>query len=44
MDGGKSHHSTAGCRSLARSTNIRSGTLSEAIVAGKDDPCNNCIR
>lgn len=41
---GKSYHSNRGCRSLARSTTIRSGTKQEAANAGKTDPCNNCIR
>ena len=41
---GKSYHSTSGCRSLARSKTILSGTLEEAIAAGKSDPCNNCVK
>lgn len=41
---GKSYHSTSGCRSLARSKTILSGSISDAKAAGKSDPCNNCIR
>lgn len=42
VDGGKSYHFTSGCTSLSRSKNIRSGTLQDALNAGKTDPCNNC--
>ena len=42
--GGDSYHSTSGCRSLARSKVIKSGTLAQAKNAGKHDPCNNCVR
>jgi competence protein ComEC len=41
---GKSYHSTSGCRSLARSKIIDSGTLSQAQASGHTDPCNNCVR
>ena len=40
--GGRSYHFNRGCRSLARSNNVRSGTLQDALNAGKTDPCNNC--
>jgi len=36
---GEVYHSTSGCRSLARSTNIRSGTIAES---GKSRGCRNC--
>lgn len=39
---GKSYHSRKTCRTLSRSKTILSGTLSEAIAAGKDDPCDVC--
>lgn len=42
VDGGESYHFSRGCRSLARSTNVREGTLQDALNAGKTDPCNNC--
>lgn len=42
VDGGKSYHFTSGCTSLSKSKNIRSGTLQDALNAGKTDPCNNC--
>jgi len=42
VPGGQVYHSTTGCRSLARSSDIRSGTLQDAINAGKDRPCKNC--
>lgn len=42
VDGGKSYHFSQDCVSLSRSKNIRSGTLQDAINAGKTDPCNNC--
>jgi hypothetical protein len=41
---GKSYHYSKGCRSLARSKTIYSGSLTEAKQAGKHDPCNNCVR
>lgn len=40
--GGGSYHSTSSCRTLARSKTINSGTLSQALAAGKTDPCNVC--
>jgi len=40
--GGKSYHFSAGCPSLSRSANIKTGTLQDALNAGKTDPCNNC--
>lgn len=42
VNGGKSYHFTKDCPSLSRSTNIKSGTLQDALNAGKTDPCNNC--
>ena len=42
VDGGQSYHFSANCRSLARSRNIRQGTLQDALNAGKTDPCNIC--
>lgn len=39
---GKSYHTTSGCSTLSRSKTILSGTLDEAIAAGKTDPCNVC--
>lgn len=39
---GKSYHFSKGCPSLSRSKTIFSGTLSDALDAGKTDPCNNC--
>lgn len=39
---GKSYHFSQNCPSLARSNNIQTGTLQEALNAGKTDPCNNC--
>lgn len=39
---GKSYHFLSSCPSLSRSTNIQTGTLQDAINAGKTDPCNNC--
>lgn len=41
-NGGKSYHFSADCPSLSRSKNIQSGTLQDALNAGKKDPCNNC--
>lgn len=40
--GGKSYHFSSSCPSLSRSKNIKSGTLQQALNAGKKDPCNNC--
>lgn len=42
--GGKSHHATEDCPTLKRSKVILSGTLDEAFSAGKDDPCDVCIK
>lgn len=39
---GKSYHFSKSCPSLSRSKNIRTGTLQDALNAGKKDPCNNC--
>ena len=39
---GKSYHFSKSCPSLARSKTIRTGTLQDALNAGKRDPCNNC--
>ena len=39
--GGYAYHSNPGCRSLARSTNIQSGSLADAQARGKT-PCRNC--
>lgn len=39
---GKSYHTTSGCSTLSRSKTILSGTLDEAMAAGKTDPCNVC--
>jgi len=39
---GKSHHTTDKCSPLSRSKTILSGTLEEAITAGKIDPCDVC--
>lgn len=40
--GGRSYHFNRNCPSLSRSRNISSGTLQDALNAGKTDPCNNC--
>ena len=40
--GGKSYHFSKTCPSLSKSTNIKEGTLQDALNAGKKDPCNNC--
>lgn len=42
VSGGKSYHFSNGCPSLSKSTNIQTGTLQDALNAGKTDPCNNC--
>lgn len=39
---GKSYHTTSECSTLSRSKTILSGTLDEAMAAGKTDPCNVC--
>lgn len=39
---GKSYHFSETCPSLSRSRDIKSGTLQDALNAGKTDPCNNC--
>ena len=39
-ESGSVYHSTANCRSLARSTNIRSGTIA---ASGKPRGCNICV-
>lgn len=42
VSGGKSYHFSKSCPSLSKSTNIKTGTLQDALNAGKTDPCNNC--
>lgn len=42
VSGGEVYHSTASCRTLSRSKNILSGTISEAISAGKSRQCKVC--
>ena len=39
---GKSYHTTSECSTLSRSKTILSGTIDEAMAAGKTDPCNVC--
>lgn len=39
---GKSYHNTSECSTLSRSKTILSGTIDEAMAAGKTDPCNVC--
>lgn len=41
-NGGKSYHFSESCPSLSRSKNINTGTLQDALNAGKKGPCNNC--
>ncbi|PWM55728.1 MAG: hypothetical protein DBX91_15695 [Subdoligranulum variabile] len=40
---GKSFHSTKDCVALVNSKTILSGTLEEAIMQGKSDPCSKCV-
>jgi competence protein ComEC len=40
---GKSYHYDRNCQTLKRSKKILSGTLSDAISAGKKDPCDKCV-
>lgn len=42
VSGGKVYHSTDKCPALARSTNIKAGTVEQAIAAGKKNPCKDC--
>lgn len=39
---GKSYHNNSECSTLSRSKTILSGTIDEAMAAGKTDPCNVC--
>lgn len=39
---GKSYHADKGCRTLARSKTVLSGTKEQAIQSGHSDPCNVC--
>ena len=41
--GGKSYHYSRNCTTLKRSKTIKSGTLQQALAAGKTDPCNVCV-
>jgi len=41
---GKSYHYTDKCSTLSRSKIILSGTLAEALAAGKTDPCDKCVK
>jgi competence protein ComEC len=40
---GKSYHYSKNCSTLSRSKTILSGTLQQALDAGKTDPCNVCV-
>lgn len=42
VSGGEVYHSTSSCRTLSRSKNILSGTISEANSAGKSRQCKVC--
>ena len=42
--GGKSYHYSRNCPTLSRSKTINSGTLAEAEAAGKNDPCDKCVK
>lgn len=39
---GYSYHFSSSCPTLSRSASVRSGTLADALDAGKTDPCNIC--
>lgn len=39
---GHSYHFSRSCPSLSRSSHVYNGTLSDALDAGKTDPCNIC--
>lgn len=39
---GKSYHADKGCRTLARSKTVLSGTKEQAIQSGHSDPCDIC--
>ena len=41
---GKSYHYRKDCSTLSRSKTILSGTLQQALDAGKTDPCNVCVK
>lgn len=41
---GKSYHASRNCSTLRRSKTVLSGSLSDAMAAGKYDPCNICIK
>lgn len=41
---GKSYHYDRNCPTLSRSKTVLSGSLSEAIAAGKSDPCDKCVK
>ena len=42
--GGKSYHNSRNCSTLSRSKTINEGPLSDALAAGKSDPCNVCVK
>lgn len=42
--GGKSYHNSRNCSTLSRSKTINEGSLSDALSAGKSDPCNVCVK
>lgn len=41
---GKSYHNSRDCVTLKRSKTIHQGSLNDALSAGKEDPCNVCVR
>ena len=42
--GGKSYHNSRECSTLSRSKTINEGSLSDALAAGKADPCDVCVK
>lgn len=42
--GGKSYHNNRNCSTLKRSKTILEGNLTDALSAGKNDPCNVCVK
>ena len=42
--GGKSYHYSKDCPTLSRSKEIIKGKLSDALKAGKSDPCDRCVK
>lgn len=43
LDGGKVYHIRSTCYHIAKKTDVRTGTVTEATAAGKERACSACL-